>query len=204
MNTPRSIINFLEIIARAIISIICVSIPIMILNVYKYKCTALVIFVLLSVVVAGALHLLIKRRRIATSEDELDSMFPQIDRLAKYGSELKLAAVLALVALLCMNTWCGIGLLSRFTGVDMQLSEEYEISEDAIAVMRSIPGTFAGRVYYVVTTPMDDFDYEFYNNLVRLDHLIAMLTVSYGVLETVSNNIRLYNMSLRSMEDANY
>lgn len=204
MNTRQPIINFLEIIARAIISIICVSMPMMIFNAFYYKSIALVVFILLSAVVAEALYLFIRRRRIATSEDELEVMFPNSEKLSKNGSKFKMAATLTLVVLFCVNCWCGVKLISEYKGVDEQLAEGYEITEDAIAVMRSIPGTFAVRVYYVVTTPMSDFDYEYYDSLVMLDYLVILLSVSYGILETEANTAKRYNISLRSMEDANY
>lgn len=196
--------NILEVMARAVTSFLWIILVSMVYNMFRFKCSALFIFVL--IVATGFLTLIyiLRKRGLATIHEELDTMFPIAKKLTKYNYIIGFTRVIILTVALTFNISCTTTMLNKYDGIDEQFAEMYSVSEDAIAIMRCIPGTFAVRAYYVVTTEMDDFDFDYYDRLLYCDYMFFASMLLYGLLDTTYCHIERYRKSVRRFEDANY
>ena len=198
----RLLKNCVEAVVRATASLCVIIIVSMTYNCIKFKCKALLPYIVILLIFTFAFSYTVSRRKEATNEEELNTMFTLAKKLSKYGLTIYIFSYVVMATVITLNMNCTTSMLEKYEGIDQQFSEEYSMSEGAIAVIRSIPGTFAARAYYVVSTPMSTFDFKLYNNMLAKDCLIFTLILLHAITRTTTESILRYNRSLKRIKNA--
>lgn len=200
----RLLFDIIETVVRTAVSALLAVSVCSLYNLVVYKCSALAVLAMLCVVVAYALLRLVKRRKLATSHEEIETLFPTAKDMYKRIDFLYGLSKAIMLASIVLSLFCTTVMVKEYDGIDAQMVEEYEVTDDAVAMLRSIPGTLAARAFYVVVTPMENFDFDYYDKLVLVDRLLLALFISQAVTGTTVSYLKRYGESVRRIEDANY